>query len=136
MKRSPLARRTPLRSGGSLLRRTLAKVRRGDTGPTRSTREIVHERSGWVCERCGAAKAVQIHHRRPRRSGGSKLPDTNSPANLLDFCRGCHGWVESNRMEALLQGLLLHSTEVPREVPVLLRHGLVLLTHGGGVEHV
>lgn len=135
LRRSPIARKTPLRSGG-FLRRAVAKVRRRNTGPDRATRLVVWERSGGMCEMAHGcnAMAVDVHHRKPRRSGGTKDPLVNSPANLLAICRAGHNWVESNRMEALLQGLLLHSTEQPRGVPVVLRYGLVHLTHDGQWE--
>ena len=108
LRRSPIARKAPLRSGG-FLRRAVAKVRRRNTGPDRATRLVVWERSGGMCEMAHGcnAMAVDVHHRKPRRSGGTKDPLVNSPANLLAICRAGHNWVESNRMEALLQGLLL-----------------------------
>ena len=54
--------------------------------------------------------------------GGSKDPVTNSPANLLLLCSsgttGCHGWVESHRELAYATGLLVHSWQDPRKVPL------------------
>lgn len=78
-----------------------------------------------------------IHHRRPRRIGGSSDPATNSPANLMLVCgsgtTGCHGRIESNRHNAIVLGYLLHAWDDPAKVPVLHpRRGLVLLTDDGG----
>lgn len=51
----------------------------------------------------------------------------NLPANLLRLCSGCHADVESYRQRAYTLGLLLHSGEDPRLVPVTL--GLEPFTH-------
>ncbi|WP_281020097.1 HNH endonuclease [Minwuia sp. IMCC3060] len=45
---------------------------------------ILHER-GAHCENCGSGLVVQIHHRRPLRSGGSHKSE-----NLQILCRDCH----------------------------------------------
>lgn len=112
------------------LRRKIAMVgRRSDTGPDRNTVEAVYERAGWLCELCGdpvePVRGVghHLHHRRPRASGGSKRPDTNSTANLLLLCPPCHGYVESERAQALECGWLLPQTAVPAGRAVLLHCG-------------
>lgn len=49
---------------------------------------------------------MQIHHRVPRRMGGSRDPRLGSAENGVLLCVGCHAWVESHREEARAQGLL------------------------------
>ena len=70
--------------------------------------------------------------------GGSKNPALNQASNLLLLCgsgtEGCHGWVESNRTEALELGLLLRRSDTPSETPVTLRYGTVYLHDDGGMQ--
>lgn len=123
-----LPRRTPMPRGNGL-RRTSGKPKpRRPTGPTTTTREIVWARAGGRCEVCGSPIAgvlgFSLHHRHPRRMGGSRRPELNSPANLILLCgsgtTGCHGRIEANRERAYEDGLLLHDGATPTEVPVML----------------
>lgn len=70
---------------------------------------------------------VSIHHRRPRRMGGSRLADTHTLANLLLLCGsgtvGCHGAIESQRTTALDRGYLLHQGAEPAQEPLVLPGG-------------
>ncbi len=143
MKRgTPLTRRTPLSPGTKGLARTgglsrtpmtqgrpqaaQRKPAARDTGPDAETRAVVHARSGGWCERAACRRqAVQIHHRRPRGTGGSKAADTNLASNLLHLCLEDHGWIEHNRVAAKVLGLLLPSRSCPAEEPVLTRHAPV-----------
>jgi 5-methylcytosine-specific restriction protein A len=50
--------------------------------------------------------------------GGSRGAVTNSAANLVLLCRGCHAWVESHRADAYEQGWLVHRWQDPGPVPV------------------
>lgn len=102
--------------------------------------QAVLERDRWRCVVCARPQLGQrgvdyaLHHRRPRRSGGDKRPETNLPANLVLLCTHCHEWVESRRAEAADMGLLLHANDDPTEHPVA--HavlGPVLLDNEGGV---
>lgn len=143
MKRSgPIERKTPLTSSTPLPRSGLGRnagpklpakpKRRKDTGPSAAVRRLVAARSGGMCEAAACWQAAtELHHRRPRRMGGSSDPTTNLPANLLDLCRGHHSRAESNRTEALAWGLLLHANQDPIHVPVVSRHGRVWLRHDG-----
>lgn len=103
-----------------------------------ATVSLVKVRAGYRCERCGTDKAYRwsLHHRKPRKMGGTKDPGIHSAANLLYLCgsgtEGCHGWVEQHRTEAREAGLLLYPIDAPEEVPVRLIHGYVLLDDGGG----
>lgn len=120
-------RRTPMKPAA----RHLTRPRR-DTGPTAATREVVWLRAGGRCELCGCdldgrpSTAYSIHHRLPRRMGGSRAPGINSPANLLLVCgsattpRSCHLRIESERANAYGYGWLLRGREHPAEVSVVL----------------
>jgi 5-methylcytosine-specific restriction protein A len=105
-----------------------------------ATIEKVQARSQGRCERCGTPNSLRwsFHHRIPRGMGGSKDPRLNAPSNIVLLCgsgtEGCHGYVESNRMQSLSEGLLLHRTDDPFESPILLRHGLVMLDDEGGLQ--
>lgn len=108
------------------------------TGPDFWTRELVRNRFGGRCCRCGKDGAT-IQHRIPRGLGGTKNPATNYPSNLLWVCgdgtRGCHGHMESYRIEARDNGWLVRHGTDPRAVAVLLWDGRrVLLDDDGGWE--
>lgn len=53
--------------------------------------------------------------------GGTRKPDSNSPANLLVLCgtgtTGCHGWIESHRLEGYENGIILYDRDNPTEHP-------------------
>lgn len=108
--------------------------RRRYTGPGAMAMRIIGARSDGQCEfpDCAAA-AEHTHHRRPRRLGSTRRPETNLPANLLRLCSPHHEWVESNRTAALAMGLLLHDTATPADVPCSMRYGVVLLADDGEV---
>lgn len=107
----------------TLTSRNPMAVKRSDTGPKCSARDAVHERSGGLCEFVWCpCRAEQMHHRRPRRMGGSSAADTNDSSNLVDLCSAHHAWVESNRLDAIAMGLILPAGAVPAQVSVLLRH--------------
>ena len=128
-RKTPL-RRTPLARGGQLQRASGKPKRARDTGPTTTTKDLVWARAGGRCEVCGGSLAgmrgFSRHHRRPRRMGGSRRPDTNSPANILLVCGsatspdGCHHRIESNRTRAYEDGLILRDDQNPLHVPVML----------------
>jgi hypothetical protein len=125
------------------VKRTELKTRYRNTGPSRDVVEAVLERAGYQCELCGAAVGMRrgvdhhIHHRRPRRMGGSGLPDTNMPQNLLLLDPSCHDVVERERTAAHEGGWLVHQDADPLTVEVL-RHGRewVLLRADATVEIV
>lgn len=128
LNRSTPLRRTPMKRGTPLKATTSRPKRARDTGPTSTTRTEVWGRAGGRCEVCGSAIAgllgFSVHHRHPRRMGGSRRPELNTPANLILVCgsgtTGCHGRIESNREQAYAEGLLLHDGADPAAVPVLL----------------
>lgn len=97
---------------------------RRDTGPDARTREIVRQRSerfGYPrCEACGFPGVDHIHHRRPRGIGGSRLPDTNDPGNLLALCAVCHASIESDRERAYSFGWLVRQGVKPADMPAFI----------------
>ena len=124
MKRSEMMRK-PMRS------------RFKPTGPSAAVVDLVLERAGYSCELDGAQIGdrrgvdFHVHHRRPRRMGGSQLPDTNAPPNLLILCPTCHETVESQRTVAYEGGWLVRQHADPATTPVLVLARLVLLTVDG-----
>lgn len=111
------------------------------------SRQVALERALWRCEAgivCGGVELFgrhySVHHRRPRQMGGTRRPETDSPANLLAVCgsgtTGCHGWIESNRTSAYDAGLLLHQAAEPTCEPVLRLGVAVYLTNDGGIVPV
>jgi hypothetical protein len=95
--------------------------------PMAEARPTVHKRSGGMCERCGARRAIDVHHRQLRRHGDHR------PANLVDLCRECHTWVHGHVALAQCEGFIVESWEDPREVR--LKHawlGPVTLDDQGG----
>jgi 5-methylcytosine-specific restriction endonuclease McrA len=99
MKRTPLHRRTPLRSRSPWLR-----PRPKGTIPLQ-TRLALQQRAHHRCERCKVpdrVRACQAHHRRLRSQGG---PDTLE--NLSYLCWRCHGHVHDNRAESVAAGWII-----------------------------
>lgn len=120
------------------IKRVMMARRYKATGPDAETVEVVYVRAGYACEICdamvGDRRGVDhhIHHRRPRGVGGSKRPDTNSPANLLLLCPDCHRTVESRRGEALGVGWLVPQPGDPAATAVLVhRDRWTYLGHDG-----
>lgn len=91
--------------------------RRRNTGPSLSVRFLVLARDGHSCVVCGSQDRLQLHHRLPRRMGGSSRPWINQPQNLLTVCAVDHLWIESRRAEALDMGWLLKEGDDPLDVP-------------------
>ena len=96
-------------------------------GVTPKTRRVVIERDstdfhGPTCQWCGRVVDVQsgfysLQHRRARGMGGSRLPDTNQPQNLVLVCgsatTGCHGFIESHPHVAAERGFRLAQSMNP-----------------------
>lgn len=125
MKRSPIKRRAT--------RKPIAD----ESGVVWSLDEsvpVVRQRSRGLCEYvdCGSA-GEQFHHRFPRRMGGSRASWIHAPCNLLHLCREHHEWVESHRMFAKRDGLIVPIGGVPEEWAVETRHGRVWLLNSGAV---
>lgn len=91
------------------------------TGPERAVRQAVLEAARGKCQRCGLATALLvIHHRKPRRMGGTRDPQINDPVNLAVLCdyrpNSCHRWTESNPADAYATGWLVHDWQDPADI--------------------
>lgn len=73
-------------------------------------RAAIYEIGQGRCIGCGRAD-LSAQHRRPRGMGGTSDVAIGHPANGVPLCgdgvRGCHGWAEKNRTDAILLGWLL-----------------------------
>ena len=108
------------------------------TGPDALTVDQVLARDGLRCVRCGRRIDMgdfSIHHRRPRKMGGTRDETINRCDNLVTLCgtgtTGCHGWVESHRAAAYALGLLVHSHHFSWAVPIITHRGPRELTRDG-----
>jgi hypothetical protein len=93
----------------------------------RVCRPIVRERSGGICEICGALRASEQHHRRNRSQGGQW-----QPSNILDLCSADHKFITEHPAMAVRNGWSIQgTTSVPSETPCRRRNELVLLQDDG-----
>lgn len=102
---------------------------------TSEVRDIVTARSGGRCEVCGDP-AWDVHHRHPRKSGGTKRQWVGLASNALAVCRLCHNLIESRRHLAMLLGWLVPADTDPSLWPVVYRGDKVVLDADGGIERV
>lgn len=109
------------------------------TIPT-GVRALVRQRDGHRCLRCDRSildSPASIHHRVPRRMGGTSDPRSDDPRNLVTLCgtgtTGCHGWVESNRNEARESGWLLRDYSGLDDAMYTPDRVLVMLDEDGGI---
>jgi len=94
------------------------------------------------CEICGKdvnIGMVSVHHRKPRRMGGTSDPMINDISNLMLVCgsgtTGCHGALESNRSQAYQDGYLLYAGQDSRAIPARIHgKGFRLLTSEGSYK--
>lgn len=107
MKRSPLTRKTPLRSAGQPARNTTVRAvsdrrRKRDAGYN-AAREAIRTRCADRCEAMATVRCTgryeQAHHRAGR--GGS---DPHRPDNLLAVCAPCHAWIHAHPADAFKHG--------------------------------
>ncbi len=61
------------------------ETRRGERGNSAYYRVLFILERGGVCERCGGADQLQVHHIVPVAQGGLHVP-----SNVLVLCMGCH----------------------------------------------
>jgi hypothetical protein len=97
----------------------------------KTARRLVRERSGDVCEVCGASRATNFQHRVNRSQGGQW-----SASNGLHVCgsgtTGCHGRIHHSPEEAYALGWSVKGAFDPAETPVRTCYGWVLLDDEGG----
>lgn len=91
----------------------------------------VLERDGYTCVVCKQPYA-HLHHRRPKRMGGSRLPDTDTVVNLICLCEPCHRTVHAHGVDG--EGYLLSANDDPAQTPLLWRGRWVRLTTDGDIE--
>lgn len=103
---------------------------------TPAVHAVVNERSGGVCEVCGAERAWDKHHRHPRKSGGTRREWIGLPSNCLDVCRSDHNLIESRRQLARVMGWLVPEGHDPADVPVLYRGRWLFLGSDGGLQPI
>lgn len=98
----------------------------GNEIPTKA-REVVRERQGGQCARCGN-RATALHHRKRRREGG------HGYENLVALCNTCHTFVHANPVVAIEQGYIvpIHVEDIAA-VPVKSFMGWVLFDSDGGI---
>jgi hypothetical protein len=116
---------------------------------TPKTRALVIARDNSICAWCGlyvdtTTGWYSLQHRRARGMGGSRLPDTDQPQNLV-LVHGtgttlCHGEIESKRAEAVRRGFNVQQGNDPTVVPLLVHSGpagfWVRLDAEGGREQI
>jgi len=132
LRRVPLAPMSPKRArmlaeAGIPAVSTFAGVHRGgkvsfgrpvSTGPARGVVDLILERDGYACVRCGDGigdlRGIDwsIQHRVARGAGGTCRPELNLAANLITLCgsatsEGCHHEVEQRGVEDRLAGYWL-----------------------------
>ncbi|QNN99473.1 HNH endonuclease [Gordonia Phage Sephiroth] len=129
----------PLRSISAIPLRSPQPLPGSTSSSTTTTekrcRAILANRSDGICERCCAAPAQSVHHRRKRGQGGPWTP-TNCVHICGDGTRGCHGWIEGHPNAAREEGFHVRSYENEAEVPVLIWGNLVYLDDEGGTTRV
>lgn len=101
------------------------------SGPNSATRALIWDRDRYSCRRCGRV-GEQIHHRHPRKMGGTNRAWVNEPANLVLLCYRCHQWVELHREKATEEGWLLPEGYGPQAIPLRIIYGLMWLDNEGG----
>lgn len=103
------------------------------TGPVPKVRDQVKRRANGRCERCGIIlnRPPHIHHRQPRKAGGSTRPWINLPGNLLHLCSFCHNQVERERGNSYTFGWLVREPTLPSGRQVKLWDGWYYLTDDG-----
>lgn len=111
------------------------------TGPTPEVIALVEARDGGLCVRCNQP-AGDKDHRQGRGMGGTKGAESdriNGAAWLLTLCgsgntSGCHGWKETNRVEAVALGYRIERNAAARDaeqVPVFTYRGWALFSNDG-----
>lgn len=112
--------------------------------------ERIWTRDQGCCARCGRGLVWErrgvdwsVHHRCPRSSGGTRRMWVDEAANGVALCgngvKGCHGWVESNRVEAVSDGFLVSAIGRLMADEVEIRHvlyGWCLLRDDGWLDPV
>lgn len=96
-------------------------------------RDLVFDRDGGACVRCGN-RADVTHHRSPRGMGGSSRdPQSHGSDVLIACCNACHQWIESFRAESTFLGYLVPAGVEPDQHPIIYRGQWCTLSDHGTV---
>ena len=63
------------------------------TAAWRRVRELVLDRDGHLCQKCGRADSLSVHHVIP----AERVADPLEPSNLVTLCRPCHNRADARR---------------------------------------
>lgn len=93
--------------------------------PTKA-RDVVRERQGGQCARCGNTYTA-LHHRMRRREGG------HAWENLVGLCHTCHKWAHDNPVTAQQHGYVIpiHVQDISL-VPIKTYLGWLVFDKDGG----
>lgn len=141
MKRSALARRTPLARTALAPKhtRTTSKPKRRPSGIPVAVRAALKARSGGECEIQAPGcevRATDASHRLGVKMGGRRgaaAARHHVLSQILHSCRGCHSLLHFAPGAAYWQGWMLREGEDPTAVPVLYRGCWSLLSNDGSV---
>lgn len=124
---------TAMTRAKQLTQRAVQRKRAQVTPEEKAARKIVKERSQGICERCGSAEAIQMHH---RRKEGREW----RASNLMHICglgnvSGCHGEIEQYPTASKEQGWWLIPIQDPERSPVWFAgRGRVFLSDDGSIH--
>lgn len=97
--------------------------------PTKA-RQVVRERQGGACIRCGVPYS-EVHHRQRRRDGG------HTYENLIGLCGADHRFVHANPVKAKEQGYIVApGVTAVADVPIKTFAGWVVLGEDGSITPV
>ena len=143
MKRTALARRTPLARTAVLAPKHTRTVSRPKRRPTvvvpPKVRAALRERSDGMCEIAApgcTGVATDFAHRKKVGAGGRKGAAARAHhvlANALASCRSCHANCHAAPAAAYWRGWMLRENDNPTTMPVLYRGCWPLLSNDGAV---
>lgn len=99
--------------------------------------EIVLNRAGFYCEKCGRVGSdFALHHRKLRSRGGQ-----DTPSNLIAVHHGCHNLdtdsIHNNPKLAEVKGWMVPSWADPADFPMTLPDGrIVRLNEDGNYDRI
>lgn len=115
-------RRTALKRKAGLKSRAIKASRPKVSPEERDGKDVVHVRSGGICEACGVRRAAHWHHRVNKGQGGSWAPQ-----NGMHVCVECHDWIGRFPTSAGVLGWHLKPEDYPAGEPLRYRGQWVLL---------
>jgi len=142
VRRAALTRRTALRAGSAMVRRTglrrapAVRSRPRQTGPSQDTKLAAIARDGQcvvglLCHDHPAPELVP-NHRVNRGMGGSSDPAVNQVESIIMVCRLDNGWLEDHPERAYAAGWKVRRGVDPGRVPVRYPDGFRWLLDGRG----